>query len=287
MKNISLPLLLCLFISCGTIDYDVETQKVLELHHAQRDYHFNGNAEGFARQLLPDFISVNRGLVNTPTFEENLKRYSSYFQGVKFLKWDDKEAPIIRFSEDGSLAYTVVQKTVEVKYPSSEGDSIIGRTDFAWVTLYRKTVAGWKIECVASTNQPDEYPPGKEERLKMRMAQLEKAFIEADTSQLSHLITSNYRHTNGSNSPIGRQAWLEYVASRKERLEKDSMEIVSYNTSDVNINMLENAAIVNAKVTVEQVLGDSTQQNVYQVTHVWEDAHGLWKRVAFHDGKVE
>lgn len=287
MKNLSPLLLLCFLSACTSFNHETETQRILDLHHAQRDYHFNANTEAFARQLSDDFVSINRGRITQPSFEENFNRFDAYFNAVSFLKWDDVEEPMVRFSKDGSLAYTVVQKTVEAEYPNEEGDPRIGRTDFAWLAVYRKTQNDWKIECVASTNLPDEYPPGKEERLRMRMDQLNQAFVEADTARLAQLTTTDYVHTNGSSKPIGRDNWLAYIASRKKSLEDGSLKILNYETSDIKITLLENTAIVNARVDVEQISNGQKQQRSLQVTHIWKDEHGLWKRAGFHDGKIE
>lgn len=59
-----------------------------------------------------DVVSVNRGIVSRPTKEETKKRFQSYFDRVEFVKWDDIAPPEIRFSNDGSLAYAIVQKLV-------------------------------------------------------------------------------------------------------------------------------------------------------------------------------
>lgn len=287
MKNL-LALLLSslLLVSCrNTFDHEKETAAILGIHHAQRDYHLNAEAEAFARQMSDDFISVNRGIISEPTFEENLRRFDSYFNAVQFQKWDDQEEPVIRFSDDGSLAYSIVQKRVELSYPEM-ADSLIGRTDFAWVAIHRKTASGWKIEAVASTNQPDEYLPDQETRLRSSLRKFNDAFVAADTALLGSLLTADYVHTNGSSAPVGRQPWLSYVASRKTALENGTLQIIDYQTSDLEISWLENAAIVNAKVTVEQVQNGQRQKSIFRVTHVWKDEYGVWKRAAFHDGKI-
>lgn len=286
MKKLFPLVLLCLFSACESLNQEAEIQQILDLHHAQRDQHFNANAETFVRQMSSDFISVNRGQVTQPTFEESFNRFDAYFNAVKFLKWDDVEAPIVRFSKDGTLAYTVVQKAVEAEYPNEEGNPMISQTDFAWVAVYRKTNKEWKVECVVSTNQSDVYPPGKEERLKIRMEELNQAFVEADTARLSTLITNDYVHTNGNSAPIGRDVWLEYIATRKNSLEAGSLEILDYQSSEVKLTILENTAIVNTKVAVTEIINGNKQENAYQVTQVWKDEHGLWKRAAFHDGKI-
>ncbi|MGH1366344.1 MAG: nuclear transport factor 2 family protein [Calditrichia bacterium] len=133
-----------------------EKEQILKLHHAQRDYHFKKDSVAFANQLSDNFISVNRGVITTPKREETIARYNGYFSAVEFLKWDDVSDPIIRFSDDGSMAYTIVDKIVATTSPDEQGNNIEGSTHFAWTAIYRKHNGAWKIDCVTSTNKPIE-----------------------------------------------------------------------------------------------------------------------------------
>lgn len=137
-----------------TVNLDEEREKILELHAQQRAHHFNKDSVAFASQLSENFISVNRGAITTPTYEETVTRYHNYFSAVEFLQWDDVTEPIIRFSEDGTLAYTLVDKMVSVTYDDSEGGTIQDETHYAWTTIYRKYGSEWKIDCVTSSNKP-------------------------------------------------------------------------------------------------------------------------------------
>lgn len=85
--------------------------------------------------------------------DENRKQINAYFGSVQFIKWDDVTAPIIRFSDDGSLAYAVVQKQVILSRQDSLGKLVINTTDYAWPSIYRKEKEDWKIECNVSTNK--------------------------------------------------------------------------------------------------------------------------------------
>lgn len=138
-----------------TFDQQEATKEILKLHQAQRKYHFEKDSISFVNQLSENMVSVNRGKITHPTREENLKRNHHYFSSVDFEKWDDLQSPIIRFSDDGSLAYTVVDKLVELTYEDEQGKKAVGKTHFAWIAIYRKTADGWKIEAVASTNEPE------------------------------------------------------------------------------------------------------------------------------------
>ncbi|NER13020.1 DUF4440 domain-containing protein [Leptobacterium flavescens] len=159
-KALSLSVLIIslLVISCqkqeaATVDLEKEKAEILKLHHAQRDHHFGKDSIAFASQLSEDFISVNRGEITKPTYEENLGRYHAYFSSVEFEKWDDTAEPTIRFSEDGKMAYTIVEKEIVIRFEEN-GKPMEESTEYAWVSIYRKYDDGWKIDCVSSTNKP-------------------------------------------------------------------------------------------------------------------------------------
>ena len=63
---------------------------------------------------------------------------------MEFVKWDDVTKPIIKFSDDGSMAYTVVDKIVLVTYEDEKGNMKEEKTNFAWTTIYKNTVMDGK-----------------------------------------------------------------------------------------------------------------------------------------------
>lgn len=157
-KILPLTLVLVLFFSCNEsqkISISDEKNKILKLHNEQRDYHFNKDSIAFANQLSENFISINKGKINMPKKEETISRYNGYFSSVEFLKWDDVAEPIIKFSDDGSMAYTIVDKLVVVTYEDKNGNIVEGKTHFAWTAIYKKYGDEWKIDCVTSTDKPD------------------------------------------------------------------------------------------------------------------------------------
>ena len=157
MNKFYLISLIILCISCKKsqpFSIENETANILKLHHAQRDYHFNKDSIAFANQLSKNFISVNRGEISSPTKEATITRYNSYFSSVEFVKWDDVLEPIIKFSDDGSMAYTIVDKIVTVTFKDSTGSLIEEETHFVWTAIYKKYGNEWKIDHVASTNIP-------------------------------------------------------------------------------------------------------------------------------------
>ena len=133
------------------------TQQIMDMHRLQRKYHFEKMAEAFADQLSVEHISVNRGEIRSLTRDEHIGRLNNYFGSVEFEKWDDLNPPIIRFSEDYSMAYTIVDKEVVVIFEDEKGEKQRELTKFSWVAIYRRHSDGWKIDCVASTNKPSEF----------------------------------------------------------------------------------------------------------------------------------
>jgi predicted RND superfamily exporter protein len=147
---------LSVFLSCNKnkkTSFLDDEKKIMQLHNLQRDYHFNKDSLAFVTQFSNDFISVNKGEITTPKREETIKRYNKYFSSVEFVKWDDKTPPIIRFSNNGSMAYTIVDKIVTLTYKDENGNDKEDTTHFAWTTIYKKYGDEWKIDCVTSTNK--------------------------------------------------------------------------------------------------------------------------------------
>lgn len=158
MKKI-LPLILTFLItnSCAkekVINLSEEKSRILKLHNAQRDYHFNKDSVAFASQFSDNFIGVGNGVISSSTKEKRISRYNKYFSTVEFIKWDDASEPIIKISDDGSMAYTIVDKIVILTYKDPEGNKVKEETHFAWTAIYKKYNEEWKIESVTSTEKP-------------------------------------------------------------------------------------------------------------------------------------
>ncbi|MEM7575642.1 MAG: hypothetical protein AAF433_22250 [Bacteroidota bacterium] len=157
ISGLLLPLFL-IILSCQPVtsppDGNAERAKILELHHAQRDHHFNADATSFVSQFSSQYRSVNRGEVQQPSSAESEALFQPYFESVDFIAWDDQTAPIIEFSADYSMAYSIVQKEVILAYPLDDGSSYVDTTYYAWTTIYRKYADEWRVDCVTSTTVP-------------------------------------------------------------------------------------------------------------------------------------
>ena len=132
-------------------DFEAEKKAILILHNEQRKAHMEKNAPLLVRESPTDFIEVNRGLIKKPTQTESIKRFQSYFDAVDFVKWDDVSPPIFSFSDDGTMATTVVDKLVITKQ-KAEGNKL-DTAHYAWLAVYKKINGKWQMHRMSSTNR--------------------------------------------------------------------------------------------------------------------------------------
>ena len=131
-------------------------KEILEVHNNSKKFHVEKLANEFINQLSGNHISVNRGKISFLDKTKKLEKVKAYFNNVEFEKWDDINPPIIRFSDDYSLAYTIVNKELQLTYKDEDGIHKREKTIFSWVAIYKKHNDKWKVDCVASTNLPSE-----------------------------------------------------------------------------------------------------------------------------------
>lgn len=121
------------------------------LHNEQRQAHMEKNVSLLFRDSLTDYIEVNRGLIKKPTNSESRNKFQSYFDSVDFIKWDDVSSPIFSFSDDGTMATTVVDKLVITR--SKSGGNRFDTSHYAWLAVYKKINGKWRMHRMGSTNR--------------------------------------------------------------------------------------------------------------------------------------
>jgi hypothetical protein len=129
--------------------------ELLRLHYGDRAAHFNRDAKKIFAAFADDYVSVGNGQVRTPDRGAGQKRLQSYFDRSTFLEWDDINPPIIRVSDDATMAYVVVNKKVRLLSKDESGKDSEEIEIFAWVSTFRKFDGKWKLTMVVSTNTPE------------------------------------------------------------------------------------------------------------------------------------
>lgn len=131
------------------LSIDDDRAALMRHHEAQKNAHLTYDAELLADLQTDPVIYVSNGDVADRTREQTLEQFRRYFGSVEFEKWEDMQEPIVRISEDGSLAAMIVRKHVVLH---EKGDTN-GKDEavFAWISLFEKANGEWKIFAIAST----------------------------------------------------------------------------------------------------------------------------------------
>ena len=90
-----------------------------------------------------------------PDRDAGMKRMQSYFDASTFLEWDDITPPLIKVSDDGTMAYVVNHKKVRLLAKDKSAKMQEEIEVFAWVSIYRKIDGRWRLSMVASTRTPE------------------------------------------------------------------------------------------------------------------------------------
>ena len=135
------------------VDYEKEKRDILALQAKQRDYHFGKDARAITDLSSDSFLVVDGGSYFRPERAAQLQRFETYFNSVEFVRWDDTQEPVVRFSADASVAYVAVEKLVVLKEKLPTGLGEPDTTRFAWISIYKKGAKGWELDAIASTRK--------------------------------------------------------------------------------------------------------------------------------------
>ena len=129
--------------------------ELLRMHHRDREAHFNRDAGYIFSNFADEYFSVGNGQVRNPDREAGQKRMQAYLDSSTFLEWDDITPPVIRISNDETLAYVLVHKRVKLLAKDTSGKQQQEIEVFAWSTTLRKIGGKWKVTSVTSTRTPE------------------------------------------------------------------------------------------------------------------------------------
>ena len=136
------------------VDLAFEIQQLLKIHELDRRAHFETNAKQLMERASDEFISVSDGRVQRTTRAENLKFFEEYFKGAKYYEWDDLEPPIVRVSNDASMAWMIVRTRVRRVQTQSSGEAKERKFVYAGIMVYEKKSGRWVRVANVSTFEP-------------------------------------------------------------------------------------------------------------------------------------
>jgi hypothetical protein len=136
--------ILILFTSCNpSPDLQSYRAEILDLHREAIRAHLEKDAGFFTRNLAPGYFSVGNGVIRHPSMAEIDAQFMDYLENTEFSDYSDLEEPIIGFSDDGSLAWSIVRVRV-AGARTIDTDSVYRfDTTWAWITLYQREGNRW------------------------------------------------------------------------------------------------------------------------------------------------
>lgn len=154
-----LLLLLCIILMPGCKNSEgkrkvdlAEEEKALFLSHVKdRQAHFDRDAEALLVNSVDSFIYVRDGKVSTSLKADRIKGMSNVLKDAEYIKWDNMESPVIRISDDGSMAWVITRLEVERMKKDSTGKQNRERFVYAGIMTYKKLEDQWVKEANVST----------------------------------------------------------------------------------------------------------------------------------------
>ena len=129
----------------------------MRLHEMQREAHMTNDAALLVSVMADSMTVVQDGVISKNSKGDIEEMFSSYFQQVKYRKWDDISEPVLDISADGTLATIIVDKLSEAAFINGDSLSANETTYWAWMSSYRKESNGeWKLYALASGRKPPE-----------------------------------------------------------------------------------------------------------------------------------
>src|SRR5688572_31879008 len=85
-----------------------DVAQLLRLHERSLEAHRRSDAAMLVGDAPDDFLVVSRGSVNTVTRAQMLQGMSGYLGSTTFTRYEDLRPPVVKVSQDGTLAWVAV-----------------------------------------------------------------------------------------------------------------------------------------------------------------------------------
>ena len=158
MKRLTIILLL---VACAasastqpSADLEKEKAELLRIHKSDREAHFKTDVDKLLADSPEEFIAVGRGKINRSSKDDARKMFTGYFRDAKYYEWDDVEEPIIRISNDASMAWMITRTRVRRVQKKADGAEQEEKFVYAGIMTYEKRDGRWvRVANVSTVEQ--------------------------------------------------------------------------------------------------------------------------------------
>lgn len=158
MKLLAVVLLFVASAVCAgaqpSANLEKEKAELLRLHQSGREAHFKTDVEMLLQNSPEEMISVSRGKINRPSKDDARKMFTGYFRDAKYYEWDDVEEPIVRISNDASMAWMITRTRVRRVQKNADGAEKEEKFVYAGIMTYEKRDGRWVRVANVSTFEP-------------------------------------------------------------------------------------------------------------------------------------
>lgn len=119
-----------------------DVKELLAMHNQVLEAHRQNNVEMWNSLEAETLTVASGGMLTEVSLKDRLPSRRSYLRTTKFETYEDVRPPIIRVSDDGTLAWLFAQ--VEIKGERELGGKTVPFHDvWAWVELYERRNGKW------------------------------------------------------------------------------------------------------------------------------------------------
>lgn len=147
MRNRILNLLpACLLLACACRqgpDFDAYRVQILKLHRSFINAHLAEDPSLLVEAVSEEYLFVSKGEILNMVPDDVEKNLVEYFDATTFSVYRDLRDPIIGFSNDGSVAWSIVNVRVAGTRDVGQGAEDPFDIQWAWITLYERRGDEW------------------------------------------------------------------------------------------------------------------------------------------------
>jgi hypothetical protein len=140
--------------AAGTRPRESERQTLLRLHQGILDAHRHNDLDAWMDTESDDYVMVSQGEVHTPDKVSRRERLAPYLANTTFRTYEDLVPPIVRISDDATLAWLIAQVHVVGTQHRPNGTDVDFDVVWAWIELYEKRDGRWLRTGNVSNQRP-------------------------------------------------------------------------------------------------------------------------------------
>ncbi len=133
------------------VDLQADRTAILAIHATDREAHFKTDPDLLFSNTGTGFLSVSRGHVGRPRIEDLKATFRDVFKGAIYQEWDDVEPPVVRISNDGTMAWMIARVRVRRLKADASGREQTEQFTYAGIITYEKRAGRWVKTANVST----------------------------------------------------------------------------------------------------------------------------------------